>query len=72
MTDGEVESFKLIPVKQVAEIIRKTQFFKPNCAIVIIDFLFRHGYFFLFPHHFIHFLPYFGIYMVFATYEICV
>lgn len=42
--DGEVESFKLIPVKQVAEIIRKTQFFKPNCAIVIIDFLFRHGY----------------------------
>ncbi|XP_004512948.1 nudix hydrolase 20, chloroplastic-like [Cicer arietinum] len=42
--DGEVESFKLIPVKQVAEVIRKTQFFKPNCAIVIIDFLFRHGY----------------------------
>ncbi|XP_045792246.1 nudix hydrolase 20, chloroplastic-like isoform X2 [Trifolium pratense] len=42
--DGEVESFKLIPVKQVAEVIRTTQFFKPNCAIVIIDFLFRHGY----------------------------
>ncbi|PNX95552.1 nudix hydrolase chloroplastic-like, partial [Trifolium pratense] len=41
--DGEVESFKLIPVKQVAEVIRTTQFFKPNCAIVIIDFLFRHG-----------------------------
>ncbi|CAI8594828.1 unnamed protein product [Vicia faba] len=42
--DGEVESFKLIPVEQVAEVIRRTQFFKPNCAIVIIDFLFRHGY----------------------------
>ncbi|XP_045790398.1 nudix hydrolase 20, chloroplastic-like [Trifolium pratense] len=42
--DGEVDSFKLIPVKQVAEVIRKTQFFKPNCAIGIIDFLFRHGY----------------------------
>ncbi|CAJ2636905.1 unnamed protein product [Trifolium pratense] len=42
--DGEVDSFKLIPVKHVAEVIRKTQFFKPNCAIGIIDFLFRHGY----------------------------
>ncbi|MED6180742.1 Nudix hydrolase 20, chloroplastic [Stylosanthes scabra] len=42
--DGEVESFKLIPVRQVAEVIRKTQFFKANCSLVIIDFLFRHGY----------------------------
>ncbi|XP_028804955.1 nudix hydrolase 20, chloroplastic-like isoform X1 [Neltuma alba] len=42
--DGEVESFKLIPITQVAEVIRKTQFFKPNCSLVIIDFLFRHGY----------------------------
>ncbi|KAE9600289.1 hypothetical protein Lal_00045589 [Lupinus albus] len=42
--DGEVDSFKLIPVVQVAEVIRKTQFFKPNCSLVIIDFLFRHGY----------------------------
>ncbi|XP_054813504.1 nudix hydrolase 20, chloroplastic-like isoform X2 [Prosopis cineraria] len=42
--DGEVDSFKLIPVKQAAEVIRQTQFFKPNCALVIIDFLFRHGY----------------------------
>lgn len=44
-TDGEVESFKLIPVTHVANIIRRTQFFKPNCSLVIIDFLFRHGYF---------------------------
>ncbi|XP_061366495.1 nudix hydrolase 20, chloroplastic-like [Gastrolobium bilobum] len=42
--DGEVDSFKLIPIMQVAEVIRKTQFFKPNCSLVIIDFLFRHGY----------------------------
>ncbi|XP_058723064.1 nudix hydrolase 20, chloroplastic-like [Vicia villosa] len=42
--DGEVESFKLIHIKQVEEIVRKTQFFKPTCAIVIIDFLIRHGY----------------------------
>lgn len=46
MSDGEVDSFKLIPIMQVAEVIRKTQFFKPNCSLVIIDFLFRHGYFF--------------------------
>ncbi|KAJ4953700.1 hypothetical protein NE237_030532 [Protea cynaroides] len=42
--DGEVESFKLIPVIHVSSIIRRTQFFKANCALVIIDFLFRHGY----------------------------
>ncbi|KAK3431135.1 nudix hydrolase 20, chloroplastic [Eucalyptus grandis] len=42
--DGEVESFKLIPVAQVANVIRRTKFFKPNCALVITDFLFRHGY----------------------------
>lgn len=42
--DGEVESFKLIHVPQVANIIRKTNFFKSNCSLVIIDFLFRHGY----------------------------
>ncbi|BBH08123.1 nudix hydrolase homolog 20, partial [Prunus dulcis] len=42
--DGEVESFKLIPVMDVANIIQRTQFFKPNCSLVIIDFLFRHGY----------------------------
>ncbi|KAL2321231.1 hypothetical protein Fmac_030200 [Flemingia macrophylla] len=41
--DGEVDSFKLIPITQVAEVIHKTHFFKPNCSLVIIDFLFRHG-----------------------------
>ncbi|CAH2072362.1 unnamed protein product, partial [Thlaspi arvense] len=43
--DGEVESFKLIPVAEVANVIRKTSFFKANCSLVIIDFLFRHGYY---------------------------
>ncbi|XVF88488.1 hypothetical protein PTKIN_Ptkin19aG0055300 [Pterospermum kingtungense] len=42
--DGEVESFKLIPVRDVANVIKRTNFFKSNCNIVIIDFLFRHGY----------------------------
>ncbi|KAK9947744.1 hypothetical protein M0R45_003353 [Rubus argutus] len=42
--DGEVESFKLIPVTHVANIIRRTHLYKPNCSLVVIDFLFRHGY----------------------------
>ncbi|WVZ64528.1 hypothetical protein U9M48_014029 [Paspalum notatum var. saurae] len=42
--DGEVDSFKLIPVAHAANIIQRTDFFKPNCNLVIIDFLFRHGY----------------------------
>eukprot|EP01018_Ginkgo_biloba_P021102 Gb_31783 [translate_table: standard] len=42
--DGEVEGFMLVPVAQVANTIRKTKLYKPNCALVIIDFLFRHGY----------------------------
>ncbi|VAI31604.1 nudix hydrolase 20, chloroplastic-like [Triticum dicoccoides] len=42
--DGEVDSFRLIPVPHAANIIRRTDFFKSNCNLVIIDFLFRHGY----------------------------
>lgn len=42
-TDGEVESFELLPLPQVAELVRDTQAFKPNCALVIIHFLMRHG-----------------------------
>ncbi|KAK1360482.1 Nudix hydrolase domain-containing protein [Heracleum sosnowskyi] len=41
--DGEVGSFRLIPVELVADVIQKTEFFKLNCNLVIIDFLFRHG-----------------------------
>ncbi|KAF5748616.1 nudix hydrolase 20 chloroplastic-like [Tripterygium wilfordii] len=47
--DDEVESFKLIPVTHVADIVRRTNLFKPSCCLVIIDFLFRHGY--IIPEH---------------------
>lgn len=43
-TDGEVENFQLMPVKQVAQIVRGSSEFKLNCNLVIIDFLIRHGY----------------------------
>jgi len=43
-TDGEVESFELLEVSEVARIIRKTNEFKLNCNLVVIDFLLRHGY----------------------------
>ncbi|KAL5201262.1 hypothetical protein ABZP36_035616 [Zizania latifolia] len=42
--DGEVDSFRLIPVRHAANIIRRTDFLKPNCNLVIIHFLFRHGF----------------------------
>ncbi len=42
-TDGEVESFTLMPVEEVAEIVRMSFDFKFNCNLVIIDFLIRHG-----------------------------
>ena len=43
-TDGEVEEFYLMPVEEVAEIVRSTNDFKTNCNLVIIDFLVRHGF----------------------------
>lgn len=42
-TDGEVESFALMHIDQVISIVRDTEDFKPNCNLVIIDFLVRHG-----------------------------
>jgi hypothetical protein len=41
--DGEVESFELMPIEEVAAIVRGSDDFKPNCNLVIIDFLIRHG-----------------------------
>ena len=41
--DGEVASFTLHPVDEVASMVRETHDFKRNCALVIIDFLVRHG-----------------------------
>ncbi|MDX1605400.1 MAG: DUF4743 domain-containing protein [Candidatus Competibacterales bacterium] len=42
-TDGEVEAFHLWPVAQVLETVRDGTEFKFNCALVVIDFLIRHG-----------------------------
>ena len=41
--DGEVDEFFLWPVEKVAEVVRTTDAFKFNCALVVIDFLVRHG-----------------------------
>ena len=43
-TDGEVEEFYLMPIEEVAEIVKTSNDFKVNCNLVIIDFLVRHGY----------------------------
>lgn len=43
MQDGEVESFELLPIDEVARIIAGSRDFKPNCCLVIIDFMTRHG-----------------------------
>lgn len=42
-TDDEVESFELMPINEVLEVVRDTDDFKLNCNLVIIDFLIRHG-----------------------------
>ena len=42
--DGELEAFMLMPVEEVAAIVRETRQFKFNCNLVIIDFLVRHGF----------------------------
>lgn len=48
-TDGEVAAFHLLPLAEVASIVRDTDRFKFNCNLVITDFLIRHG--FLGPEH---------------------
>ncbi|GAA5944120.1 uncharacterized protein JCM15063_005322 [Sporobolomyces koalae] len=40
--DGEVESFELIGLGKVVELLLEGQF-KPNCALVLIDFFIKHG-----------------------------
>ncbi|HEY5789511.1 MAG TPA: NUDIX domain-containing protein, partial [Gammaproteobacteria bacterium] len=42
--DGEVEAFELWPLEEVAATVRDGEAFKPNCALVVIDFLLRHGW----------------------------
>ena len=42
--DGEVEEFMLLPLGEIAEIVRETDDFKLNCNLVVMDFLIRHGW----------------------------
>lgn len=42
-TDGEVESFKLIPIQEMATMVENTKQFKDNCNLVNIDLLLRLG-----------------------------
>lgn len=47
--DGEVAEFNCLPVEEVMEIVEKTEQFKFNATIVLIDLFIRHGY--LSPEH---------------------
>ena len=42
-TDGEVESFQLMPIEEMARITESTNEFKDNCNLVNIDLLLRLG-----------------------------
>ena len=42
-TDGEVSEFMLVGLQEVLHLVRDTDAFKPNCNLVILDFLLRHG-----------------------------
>ncbi len=42
--DGEVESFELMPINTVINIVATTNKFKGNCNLVLIDFFIRHGF----------------------------
>lgn len=43
-TDGEVDEFFLWPIEKVLKTVNKTDNFKTNCNLVIIDFAVRHGF----------------------------
>jgi hypothetical protein len=43
-TDGEIESFSLVPIAEVHRLLAQTIDFKFNVALVNIDFLIRHGH----------------------------
>jgi isopentenyldiphosphate isomerase len=42
-TDGEVHAFMRLPAEEVIELVRETERFKFNCALVLIDFFIRRG-----------------------------
>ena len=39
----EVESFALVPVDEACRLVAETKEFKPNVALVLVDFFVRHG-----------------------------
>lgn len=41
--DGEIAEFMRWPIDRVAAVVAETDDFKFNCALVVIDFLMRHG-----------------------------
>ncbi len=43
IVDGEVETFERWPIQEVARAVAGSRVFKPNCNLVIIDCLLRHG-----------------------------
>jgi len=43
-TDGEISDFYLWPMERVLECVRDSDDFKFNSALVVIDFLIRHGF----------------------------
>ncbi|MGE3624558.1 MAG: DUF4743 domain-containing protein [Bdellovibrionales bacterium] len=43
-TDGEVARFHLMPLSEVAALVRDTDRFKFNCNLVVTDFLIRHNF----------------------------
>jgi len=43
-TDGEVAEFYLWPMDRVLDVLRDTEQFKFNCALIAIDFALRHGF----------------------------
>lgn len=41
--DGEMQSFQLLSLDEVKELIKGGNF-KPNCALCVVDYLIRHGF----------------------------
>ena len=41
--DGEIGRFDVLPAEEVLAMLRESDDFKPNCALVVIDFMVRHG-----------------------------
>jgi hypothetical protein len=44
LCSAQVEEFMLWDLERVAGVISGSEEYKPNCCLVIIDFLIRHGY----------------------------